>query len=124
MKKSFTMAEILLSMTIIGVIAAITLPSLTGNVTERTYFTQKKALYSRLSQAIALMGPLSGYGEFQGTWANDVVTPTVDTAANIFVRKGLSKVLKLNNICDNDHFKDCGITSKITTITGTKVDFP
>ena len=28
----FTMAEILLSLTIIGVVAAITLPSLTGNI--------------------------------------------------------------------------------------------
>ena len=32
----FTMAEILLSLTIIGVVAAITLPSLTGNINERT----------------------------------------------------------------------------------------
>ena len=33
---AFTMAEILLSLTIIGVVAAITLPSLTGNINERT----------------------------------------------------------------------------------------
>lgn len=31
---AFTMAEILLSLTIIGVVAAITLPSLTGNINE------------------------------------------------------------------------------------------
>ena len=34
---AFTMAEILLSLTIIGVVAAITLPSLTGNINERTW---------------------------------------------------------------------------------------
>ena len=33
---AFTMAEILLSLTIIGVVAAITLPSLTGNINEKT----------------------------------------------------------------------------------------
>ena len=42
---AFTMAEILLSLTIIGVVAAITLPSLTGNINERTWNTQRKALY-------------------------------------------------------------------------------
>ena len=50
---AFTMAEILLSLTIIGVVAAITLPSLTGNINERTWNTQRKALYARFSQAIS-----------------------------------------------------------------------
>ena len=61
-KTAFTMAEILLSLTIIGVVAAITLPSLTGNINERTWNTQRKALYSRMSQAIALMDSIKGYG--------------------------------------------------------------
>ena len=59
---AFTMAEILLSLTIIGVVAAITLPSLTGNINERTWNTQRKALYARFSQAIALMPALNGFG--------------------------------------------------------------
>ncbi len=46
---AFTMAEILLSLTIIGVVAAITLPSLTGNINERTWNTQRKTLYARFS---------------------------------------------------------------------------
>ena len=56
------MAEILLSLTIIGVVAAITLPSLTGNINERTWNTQRKALYARFSQALPLMDALNGYG--------------------------------------------------------------
>ena len=60
---AFTMAEILLSLTIIGVVAAITLPSLTGNINERTWNTQRKALYARMSQAVALMPALNGFGE-------------------------------------------------------------
>ena len=55
---AFTMAEILLSLTIIGVVAAITLPSLTGNINERTWNTQRKALYARFSQAMPLMDAL------------------------------------------------------------------
>ena len=50
--KAFTMAEILLSLTIIGVVAAITLPSLTGNINERMWNTQRKALYARMPQAM------------------------------------------------------------------------
>ena len=98
---AFTMAEILLSLTIIGVVAAITLPSLTGNINERTWNTQRKTLYARFSQAIPLMGSINGYAN-----------------AETFVASGLSKVLKINNICDSDHLQDCGITSNINTLKG------
>ena len=100
----FTMAEILLSLTIIGVVAAITLPSLTGNINERTWNTQRKALFARFSQAIPLIDSLN-------TYAN----------GETFVTGELSKVLKINNICDKEHLADCGIVSKFTTLNaGTK----
>ena len=114
---AFTMAEILLSLTIIGVVAAITLPSLTGNINERTWNTQRKALYARFSQAIALMPALNGYGtlkEESSSGADDAV----DTAAETFVTEGLSKVLKINNICDHKHLEDCGIADNIVTLKG------
>ena len=119
----FTMAEILLSLTIIGVVAAITLPSLTGNINERTWNTQRKALYARMSQAIALMPAINGYGtlkEESSAGASDAV----DTAAETFVTNGLAKVLKINNICDSEHLEDCGITSNFTNLTGSSLDFP
>ena len=115
---AFTMAEILLSLTIIGVVAAITLPSLTGNINEKTWNTQRKALYARMSQAVALMPYINGYGV--GATNSD----TKNNAAKAFVTEGLSKVLKMNNICDNAHFKDCGINSKYTDIGGSKKTFP
>ena len=121
---AFTMAEILLSLTIIGVVAAITLPSLTGNINERTWNTQRKALYARFSQAIALMPSLNGYGtltEESSAGADDAV----DTAAETFVTNGLAKVLKINNICDYEHLADCGIPDKITTLKGDTISsFP
>ena len=113
---AFTMAEILLSLTIIGVVAAITLPSLTGNINERTWNTQRKALHARMSQAIALMGSLNGYGQFvEGTEE----TEGTDNVAITFVRNGLAKVLQLNNICDNEHLKDCGLPEKFKAADGT-----
>ncbi len=110
MKKhfAFTMAEILLSLTIIGVVAAITLPSLTGNINERTWNTQRKALYACMSQAISLMPSLNNYG-------------SDSNATQIFLTNGLAKVLKINNICDHEHLKDCGITDKITCMDGLKI---
>ncbi len=109
-----------MSLTIIGVVAAITLPSLTGNINERMWNTQRKALYARFSQAIALMPALNGYGTYS---KNDEGNIT-DTAAETFVTEGLSKVLKINNICDNEHLADCGITSKYTDIIGQQATMP
>ena len=118
----FTMAEILLSLTIIGVVAAITLPSLTGNINERTWNTQRKALYARMSQAIALMPALNGYGTLQEmTDSTTGSTSIEDTAAETFVTAGLSKVLKINNICDSEHLEDCGIPDKINPFSGNSV---
>jgi len=118
---AFTMAEILLSLTIIGVVAAITLPSLTGNINERTWNTQRKALYARISQAIALMPALNGFGT--GEITIDEITND-DFAIN-FVTAGLSKVLKINNICENENLKDCGLPAKLTRMyDGTTLDWP
>ncbi|MCM1009299.1 MAG: hypothetical protein NC390_00285 [Fusobacterium sp.] len=111
------MAEILLSLTIIGVVAAITLPSLTGNINERTWNTQRKALFARMSQAIALMPALNGYGTYDSA-------SSVDTVAETFITGGLSKVLKVNNVCGKDNVFDCGFASKITTLAGSNIDLP
>ncbi len=123
-KLAFTMAEILLSLTIIGVVAAITLPSLMANINERTWNTQRKALYARLSQAIAMMPQLNGYGEYEGTNTDGSVTATKDTAAEAFLTEGLSKVLKINNICDADHLADCGIAASFTNMVGSTITWP
>ncbi len=115
------MAEILLSLTIIGVVAAITLPSLTGNINERTWNTQRKALYARFSQAIALMPALNGYGTLTEDENHSV---TVDTATETFLTEGLSKVLKINNICDAEHLSDCGIVTSFTNMAGAQISTP
>ena len=113
---AFTMAEILLSLTIIGVVAAITLPSLTGNINERTWNTQRKALYARFSQAIALMPAMNGYGTLDSSDTHNVT--------ETFLTAGLTKVLKINNICNKDSLPDCGIASLMTNAQGSKMDIP
>ena len=107
MKKfAFTMAEILISLTIVGVIAAVTLPALQGNINEKTWATQKKALYSRMTQAISMMPAVNGYGFDPDNMNN------VKTKATLAFISEFSKVLKINNICDSDHLADCGIRTE------------
>ena len=115
---AFTMAEILISLTIIGVIAAITLPALQANINEKTWATQRKALYSRMSQAISMMPSLNGYGEFVLADPEHEIEGK-DTVAMSFVTNGLSKVLELKNICDNQNLGKCGLPDKIKAKTGT-----
>ena len=123
-KLGFTMAEILLSLTIIGVVAAITLPSLMANINERTWNTQRKALYARMSQAIAMMPQIAGYGTLTETTDEDGSTTVTDTATESFLTEGLSKVLKINNICDNAHLQDCGIPTTYNDMLGSQKTLP
>ncbi len=119
--RGFTMAEILLSLTIIGVVAAITLPSLMANINERTWNTQRKALYARMSQAIAMMPQVGGYGTLTEDENGSITT---DSAAEAFLTEGLSKVLKINNICDSEHLADCGVPTSFTNLAGTTKTWP
>ncbi|MCM1010218.1 MAG: hypothetical protein NC390_05010 [Fusobacterium sp.] len=96
------MAEILLSLTIIGVVAAITLPSLTGNINERTWATQKKALYARMSQAFPLLDSINTYDD-----------------AESFIAGALNTVTKINNVCSQENIEDCGINKDMVgTLNG------
>ena len=102
---AFTMAEILLSLTIIGVVAAITLPSLTGNINERTWATQKKALYARMSQAFPLLDSINTYDD-----------------AESFIAGALNTVTKINNVCSQENLEDCGInTAMIAALNGSTI---
>ena len=77
-----------------------------------------------MSQAIALMPALNGYGTLRESTDSAGSTSIEDTAAETFITNGLSKVLKINNICDSDHLADCGITSKFTDLNGNQKDIP
>ena len=121
-KTGFTLAEILITLAIIGIVAAITLPSLLVNVNEKAWDAQKKALHARLAQAIGQMNTLGGYGTYtEGEDGN----ATADTAAESFILDALSKVYKINNVCGPDKLSSCGIPSKITTLDAvSEITFP
>lgn len=51
---AFTMAEILLSLTIIGVIATLTLPSLNGNINSKQFSVTFRKTYAAINQAVGI----------------------------------------------------------------------
>ena len=104
-KRGFTLAEVLITLSVIGIVAAITLPALTSNVQEKAWEAQRKALHARMAQALGSMRTLAGYGEY--TAKEEGVSDGVDTAAETFVVDGLQKVYKIKNICDASHVSDC-----------------
>ena len=52
MKKAFTLAEVLVTLGIIGVVSAMTIPTLVKNHQRKVYVTQLQAVVSLLSQAV------------------------------------------------------------------------
>lgn len=52
---AFTLAEILITLGIIGVVAALTIPVLMQNIQDRQFKEAAKAAYSKASQAVQLM---------------------------------------------------------------------
>ncbi len=103
----------MITLTIIGIVAAITLPSLLVNVNDKAWNAQRKALYARMSQAIGEMDSVSGYG------ADDI-----ENSAESFIINGLSKVYRVQNICNSNNLTACGIPSSIIALNGTTLKFP
>lgn len=124
--KAFTLAEILITLTVIGIVAAIAIPSLISNVNERAWNTQRKALHVRLTNAVLDMPRIKGYGVYETAKNEETgkTEVTKDTASESFLVEGLSKVYKIKNICNKDNIEKCGISNTIVTFSGEKIDFP
>ena len=91
-KVAFTLAEVLITLAVIGVVAAITMPILVQNVQSRIKEKRIENIHQKLSKAtdkMAVQSGLTGYGS------------TMD-----FVQE-LSKHVKLAKICDNNNLSSC-----------------
>ncbi len=93
MKKiGFTLAEVLITLAIIGIVAALTIPTLIQNYQERAWNTASQVFQRKLGEALRVMnvqGTLAGY-----------------TTTEAFVDE-LSKHIKITRICDNDDITTC-----------------
>ena len=91
-KSAFTLAEVLITLAIIGIVAALTIPTLVQNYQTRAWNTASQVFQRKLGEALRVMnvqGTLAGY-----------------TTTEAFVDE-LSKHIKITKICDNDDITTC-----------------
>lgn len=81
MKKAFTLAEVLITLGIIGVVAAMTLPSLIAKYQKRVMTNNLKKVYTELSQVVLLYKADMGVTDFK-----DLSFSSQDSA-NDFIKK-------------------------------------
>ncbi len=101
-KSAFTLAEVLITLGIIGVVAAMTMPSLIANYQKKQTVTQLKRTYSILSQA--LVAAQQEYGDMSG-WEYSGMNLEADEtndALNNFVQKYLEPHIKIIEYCYGD----------------------
>ena len=60
-KSAFTLAEVLITLAIIGVVAAMTIPTLTANYKKKVVETRLARFYSSMNQALQLSSATNGY---------------------------------------------------------------
>ena len=70
-KKGFTLAEVLITLGIIGVVAAMTLPTLITNVQKQTLAVATRKFHSKLSNAVQLYMAEQGTNDFGTTDMSD-----------------------------------------------------
>ena len=85
MKKGFTLAEVLITMAIIGVVAALTIPSVMVNAREQGNITAYKKALSVLNSAISLSSAMDSKGPSASSTAKELMD---DIASKMNVIQG------------------------------------
>ena len=89
---AFTLAEVLITLAIIGVVAAMTIPTLVQNYQERSWNTASTVFQRKLGEALTVMNTQSSLAGYQNT--EDFVAE-------------LSKHMKISKVCQNDDLMSC-----------------
>ena len=98
-KVAFTLAEVLITLGIIGVVAALTMPALITNIQDRVQQKRIENINQKLSKVTDKMAVQSGLTGYDTTMA--------------FVQE-MSKHMKIAKICDNEHLAECWPTQEVT----------
>ena len=100
MKRAFTLAEILITLGVIGVVAAITLPMLITNINERINSERQANIAQKITQA---MEQMRAHG----------LLNTQYSSTDAFVDE-LQKYLKISKRCSASNIADCWPTARVT----------
>ena len=107
-KVAFTLAEVLITLGVIGVVAALTMPTLLKNIAERSNSEAQANLAQKITKSMDLM---RADGGLERTYAS------TDEFVDEF-----SKYIKISTRCDADHIADCWPTKTVTTTDGKTFD--
>ena len=97
-KSAFTLSEVLITLGIIGVVAAITMPALIANIQDRVQASRVQNIKQKFSKATDKMLSVSGLTGYDSTES--------------FVSE-FKNHLKLAKICDNSHLNECWPTKDV-----------
>ncbi|MBO6086775.1 prepilin-type N-terminal cleavage/methylation domain-containing protein [bacterium] len=103
-KKAFTLAEVLITLGVIGVVAAITMPTVIANINERVNSERHANIAMKVTQA---MEQMRAHGLLNNTY------PSTES----FVDE-LQKYLKIAKRCDSSHIAECWPTEKVIDSNG------
>lgn len=104
-ERGFTLAEVLITLGIIGVIAALTLPSVVGKYKEKAVVSQLKKSYSTLSQALLMA--IADNGDPEGWGASTYNYETSSGESKEILITNLDLIVKYLNV-----IRDCGHETK------------
>ncbi len=107
-KFAFTLAEVLITLGVIGVVAALTMPTLLKNIAERSNSEAQANLAQKITKSMDLM---RADGGLERTY----------NSTDEFVDE-FSKYIKISTRCDADHIADCWPTKTVTTTDGKTYD--
>ena len=95
---AFSLAETLIALLVIAILAVLVVPSMRTDLDERTKISRKNAFDVKLTQGFANMQMHSGLAQNYDTTADFV--------------KAMDKYMKIEKTCDSEHLKNC-FASKI-----------
>ena len=120
-KFAFSLSEVLITLTVIGIIAAVTIPILWTNYKQEETCTKLKKAYSNLSNAIRLaesdFGPVSSW-EFPTTDQRFEYSPTYLK----YIKPYLNTVKGYHNL-NSDYYKTINNIDGISTKTAAHWDY-
>ena len=112
-RHAFTLAEVLITIGIIGVVAALTLPTIINETRDKEYAVARKKALASIGEAVRI---ISIHGDVQSA-----------KNAEDFVENYLKKHLQIAKTCGNNSLRDCGIetgANKIISLAGKKMTMP
>ena len=111
-KSAFTLAEVLITLAIIGVVAAMTIPTLIQNHQKRSLEVATKKFYSMMSQAVKQYMADEGVDDLRNTAlaSDNYGEETSSPEAIESIRNFVTKYLKVAKECDHDA-NDCFATN-------------